>query len=269
MAGTDEFIILPEYFDYAGKRYYVKGADSVGRLKYEVVADIQSEEELARVIAEGIEHGVFRGTSSASANPDGTVLRSEFIFELWRKLGGSKEVSVTEELAEVVGDSTYYKSAVAWFMLEGGSEVEGLYNFRDLEGPITWLEVSYLLWVFGVRGSKPWSSIKTEGIRTSIVSVRSAEGFESLDSRLSSYKQSLWMKPYLSQIATGKKYIPFPAFCMFRGMVDELGIHPEVADKPIMVDGELRIQKGIDVSKSDWCIMEVSRKDMVKVLGKL
>lgn len=269
MAKSDEFIILPEYFDYAGKRYFVKGANAEGRLQYHVVADIQPEEELARIIAEGIEHGVFRGTASASANPDGTVLRSEFIFELWRILGGSKEVPDVKDLHEVVGESTYYRSAVAWMLHEGGENVEGLYNFRDLEGPITWLEVAYLFWVFGARGQRHWSEVKTNGVRTSIVSVRSEDGIESLDSRLASYKQSLWMKPYLSQIATGKKYIPFPAFCMFRGMVDELGFHPSIKDKPKFVDGELVVVKGIDITKSDWCIMEVSRLDMVKVLGKL
>ena len=266
---NDEVIILPEYFDYAGKRYFVKGSDKSGRLQYNVVADIKPEEELARIVAEGIEHGVFRGSSSASENPDGTVLRSEFIFELWRQIGDSVEVEMPEHTSELVGESAYYRSAVAWMLHKTGDSLEGLYNFRDLEGPITWLEVGYLLWVLGIRGTTPWSKINTSGMRTSVVSVRSEDGREALDTRLSSYKQTSWMKPYLSQIATGKKYVPFPAYCAFRSMVDEFGIHPESDDKPLMVNGQLQIIKGIDISKGNWCIAEVSRKDMVKALDKV
>lgn len=273
---------LPRWFRSTDDNYYeIESFTPDGKIRYRGVNssfEVDPNKDFREIIEEGIENGVFTGNGSVSENPQGTVLRSEAIFELCRTFGTTEDLrdighdvseEVMREVDQLAGEESYYRAAVAWFLSQNEYALLGMYNYRDLEGPITWLEFSYW-WFVGLRNPSPkkWSTINPKDTNVSVVThVRN--GKKRLDDKFASYKQSSWMKSYLNDIRRGKRYIPFPALCSFVNM-KESGILPSTEPETKMVDNlPVQVESGIDVEKNDWCLLEMSRSDFTKAVSSL
>lgn len=268
-AGGDEgeLLILPEYFDYSGKRYRVIGVDeSAGKLKY-FIEDLNQvvEETYDQVVSRAVENGIFFGKSSVENNSNGSVLRSEFIFELWR-LAGSPQV----EAEETVGEEAYYKSAIKWF--ESKKNLSGIYNYRDLEGNITWFEVAYIIYNLYksayISKGMHYEDVELEDTRTSVVYTKSHD-YTLMDENLASYKQEMWMKPYIESLANGKRYLPFPVFSAVDFLVRGFNLGLEDSQNtPKLVNGKLVVSQW-GIGKYSWCVSEITRKQTEEVINTL
>lgn len=276
---------LPAYYRHRNTIFEISEITEDGKLVFTSRTDPQSsvtldpERDLQKLIQEAVDQGVFVGEGSAETNPNGTVLRSEFIFELWRTLGEASEYdeedipeSLNHLLSEakgIAGEETYYRPAIIWFLMTGGESVSGLYTYRDLEGALTWFEVAYILYVaFGARSNIKWSKISpaARGVKTTHIIHEDSAGKKKVDLRLTSYKQSTWMKTYLKEMRIGTKYIPFPVYASFVNMLHD-GIYPRGPRLVHGADGEPTfVGVNVDLSSADWMLLEVSRRDMQAVL---
>lgn len=270
---------LPRWFESNGKYYEIDSFTPDGKIRYKSLDssfEIDPNKDFRDIIAEGIENGVFVGSGSSAENPNGTVLRAEAIFELCRSLGGDApdidpgvSQEIMEEVDQLAGAEAYYRPALSWFLSKNEYAFKGMYNYRDLEGPITWLELAYWLYIgFGKKNNVRWSTIKPDDINVSVV-THVKNGKKRVDERFASYKQSLWMKPYLNDIRKGKRYLPFPALCAFVNMKND-GVVPNTDFEAYVVNGKLMGDSlDIDLESNDWCLLEISRTDFERVLPEL
>lgn len=208
--------------------------------------DLQGIQELAN------SKGVFR-EEDKEYNKTSTLSRSEFLFSIWKSLGcpeaGDLGEGEIQSLNGLCGVESYYRPAVAFLLgaNEGKDSFTGMYNWRDIEEPITWLEVAYLLYeVFGLEHTIDWNQ-KNPKLRLTILrDVASGNVITSIQE----YKGSELVGDYLGSMRSGKRGIPLPFLSAFRdlgnrgwGLVVEEG------------DGNL--------------FKEVSRAEAIKVLTNL
>lgn len=275
----EKYTNFPRWFEANGRKYEIDSITPSGRLRYKgpgVTYEVDPALDFQEIIQEGIENGIFAGSGSTKANPDGVVLRCETIFELWRNLSDDITVEYVDSgiprleaaVDMLCGEEAYYRKAVQWFIGRGKRTVENLYNRRDIEGPLTWLELGY--WLFVVLGASPrvkFSEItKKNGYIDPDVGLsvltNNVNGQEQMDLRFSAYKQTKWMKTYLNDIREGSRYIPFPAYYGFVN-IRAFGILPATTPRTVVVDGKNELQdRYVDISSANWCLKEVSREDL-------
>lgn len=268
---------ISQRFTSQGRIYEYVRTEADGRLVYRILPDkgteadksvvseyyVDPSRDFNDIITEGITNGVFSGPQSIEENPNGITKRAEAIFEWWRAAGcpGKDDIDTetgSVDLDDVCGPEAYYRPAVRWFLTLPNTH--GLYNYRDMEGAITWLEVAYILYaVMEKTSSIPWNSIAPSSVNVSY-KINQSNGKKLLENRLSAYKDRRWMKSYLRDLQRGASYIPLPAYCSFVNMVND-GIHPNTEAKPRIVNGVLTISGAVDIKQEDWCLMEVSRSD--------
>lgn len=270
---------FPKWLESDGRRYTITGMDPNGKLMYTDVTgttmSINPIKDFRKVIEEGIENGVFSGNASTDSNPYGTVLRCELIFQLWVQEGSSTDIELPADLEDEVqalaGAETYYRPALRWLYSQGRQFITGLYSFRDLEGPVTWFEYAYIVFFVLQKSSQlnPAEAKPSKDVSVSVI-YNNIRGKKITDIRLTSYKQTNWMKSYLEDIKRGKRYLAYPAYLAFR-MGIEAGLVPGAAGMVTDVDsGELRFgSPNVDTTKDDWFLLEVSRKDMEDTLEKV
>lgn len=142
------------------------------------------------------------------------ILRCEFIFEMWRVLGGSSKISgLTEEQIKVVENiaspETYYNNAVKWLVKVGKGYVSRLYDWVDVSNPITWGEVAYLLYIeFGFPKKLDWLKVG-EGYSTAVLFHEDGEN-TTLVMDLNNYKSTAYLSDYLVHIRRGIRHLPYP-----------------------------------------------------------
>lgn len=218
-------------YEYAGLS---KEGSILYRRKDGTILEVNPNLDFTRVLGEGITNGVFTAENSAEANPQGIVLRCEFIHELAR-IGGeaynkgtaSKNISdmVSSTVLDyyeanksaidaVCGEDSYYKYSYAWLHSKSPDNIEGLYSFRDMQGALTWFELSYILYfVLKFKKTYRWTSLQPPAnLRvTYIKTVKNHK--DTLEDRLTEYKGSFnWMKSYLNALQSGRKAIPITVF---------------------------------------------------------
>lgn len=266
---------LPAFYQHGNVRYEIANIVD-GKIEFKATGGtktyiLDSQRDIGEIIAEGIDQGIFVGDSSIDANPQGTVYRAEFIFELWRAFGAPDPGEITEECADIAGEDSYYRPSVQWFLNKCGSVVSDLYTYRDIEGAITWAEMAYILYVaLGVQSKVAWHTINpnNSGVKVTHIINADESGVQRMELRLSMYKKSRWMKSYLREMRTGVSYIPFPLYASFVNMVHE-GIKP-LGPQASMAGGvPSLVGVSVDDSKADWMLMEVSRIDMNSALIKI
>lgn len=223
--------------------------------RYQLVPDgkgsfkvVDPEIKEAYTQAEAEELGIFHGLSPVLAQT--TVLRSEFLFEVWRTLGNKERVpwdSLSVEQQEAVdlmsGEDAYFRGALQWWVLRHGKNFVGLYDWVDLEKAITWGEVAYFAYlVFKFKRSLDWRKLDTP-YKISIVKEVTQPGRQKVVLNLVQYKSSLFFSEYLMLVKEGKRYLPFPLIGSFE---------------------ELR--NAFPGIKSDWVLREVAREQMRDLL---
>lgn len=267
LEGSKAYEEIPSVHDSQGKMYAIESVTDDGGLTYrslDSTFDVEPDLDFREIIQEGIANGIFAG----DRNPQGSVLRCEAIFELWRSLGGVSEYveyepsrvsRVERQVDDLCGEEAYYRSAVQWFLTNGKSNSENMYSYRDLEMPLTWLELGYWLY-FILRGQSKIAvgDIPTdESLGLSVITTVK-KGQEALDTKFSSYKTTRWMKSYLTSIREGSRYVPFPVYYSFMNMKNE-GILPVTSTH--VINGELRVT-GEDPESNSWILKEVSLEDL-------
>ena len=165
---------------------------------------------------QAVELGIF--AFDDPQNADHAFLRCEFLFEVWReqKSKDSRLVKHGEvdqaTLDAMVGENAYYKSAVWW--ATDFPTFLGLYDWIDLERPITWSEVGYLLYfVFKAPPEFDWKRINHTQQVSILTEVRN--GRKTMVMKLGQYKSSPYFTEYLEEIRKGARYLPFPLACSF------------------------------------------------------
>lgn len=259
---ADDF---PNHYVVDGITYDILGFTEDGRLRLRDPngdrVTVDTSRDVTEVIEEGLKNGVFTGPGSAQSNPNGVVLRAELIFMLWRGLADHNEERVsTGDLAEV-GEESYYKYAVAWLLEEYGDHIEGLYTDRDLEGPVTWMELHHL--IFNVLKPVSYTGVdKPKGMDISFIMNETSTGKRRPEMRLGAYKQVRWMKQYLEEIRTNKRFVPLPGFMAFQHG-RSLGIVPTNDNIGMTLEGS-SAAPFVEVDSNDWILMEIRRHDMQK-----
>ena len=258
---------LPDHYEQDGVIYNVTGFTDDGRLRLEPVDGgetlvMDTAREVQEVIREGLENGVFSGVASKDANPNGIVLRAELIFEIWRILTGGKETPIGDS----VGEDSYYRHAVAWAEYKFGHKLTGLYNGRDYEGSLTWMELHHLIYNVFTR-TKYAGVDKPKGIDISVISTELADGRRRPEMDMAAYKQARWMKVYLDDIRSNRRCVPLPGYMAYRHGI-ERGIVPTNQGIGMTLGGGPGAPV-VDVESNDWLLMEVRRYDLESLLPKI
>lgn len=163
-------------------------------------------------------------------NENMAIRRCEFLFEVWRRDPDSfpgVPFRKPASLASTVGETAYYRDAIAWFSHKG--DFSDLYDWLDLEKPITFGEIGYLLYVvLGKERKLDWSKIQFS-VPTSVL-TKETWGTKIADMNLSSYKSSSYFDEFLNDLYWGSRAIPLPMNASFQELREALSGTVELSD---------------------------------------
>lgn len=180
----------------------------------------QGNPQAVRALAE--EKGIFR-PEDEEYHSTATISRSDFLFSIWYKLGCPKVVEETldpvilAQLDALAGKDSFYRDALGYLLSSNSGEdgFSSLYNWRDIEEPITWIEVGYLLFeVFGVEKGIDWNQ-SSDKLRLCILQDAKTK---SVLTNLLEYKGSEIIGTYILSMRSGRRAIPLFLLSAFRDL---------------------------------------------------
>ena len=163
-------------------------------------------------------------------NENMALRRCEFLFEVWRRESGASQgvpFRKPASLASTVGETAYYRDAIAWFSHK--CDFSDLYDWLDLEKPITFGEIGYLLYVVLCKERKlDWNRLQFT-VPTSVL-TKETLGTKIADMNLSSYKSSSYFDEFLNDLYWGSRAIPLPMNASFQELRASLSGKVELSD---------------------------------------
>lgn len=186
--------------------------------------------DIGQVLAEHHKGNTYRAVRQPSVQdlhqeltkqPSRAVLRCELFYLLQERFADRLPTSyqltaqASDAVQQLVDQGSYYHASVAW--LHQSPNFLNLYSWKDLEFPVTYLELGYLLYyVLEQPAVLDWGVLSTQIADSAPISVvyLKDHGREVVSSRLTSHMGKFQtMDRWLQSIRLGSSHIPLIAYC--------------------------------------------------------